>query len=70
MLNNYLLQYDLWVRDTWLGNKRISTIKKSDILYFYKEKSESLSNGSIRNIQKYIYAALQLAVEDDLKRNR
>ncbi|MCM1386444.1 MAG: site-specific integrase [Bacillus sp. (in: Bacteria)] len=67
-LNNYLQQYDLWVRNTWLGNKRISTIKKSDILLFYKEKSEHLSNGSIKNIQRNIYAALQLAVEDDLIR--
>lgn len=67
-LNVYLHQYDLWVRNTWLGNKRISTIKKSDILLFYKEKSEYLSNGSIRNIQRNIYAAFQLAVEDDLIR--
>lgn len=65
-VNNYLHQYEIWVRNSWLGNKRISAIKKSDILLFYKEKSEALSDGSIRNIQKHIYAALQLAVDDDL----
>lgn len=66
--HKYNLEYDRWIRDTWLGNKCISEIKKSDILLFYKEKSEKYSNGTIRCMHKYIHPALEMAVEDDLIR--
>lgn len=66
--HKYNLEYDRWIRDTWFGNKLISNIKKSDVLLFYKEKSETLANGTIRCIHKYIHPALEMAVEDDLIR--
>lgn len=66
--HKYNLEYNRWIRDTWFGNKLISKIKKSDVLLFYKEKSENLSNGTIRCIHKYIHPALEMAVEDDLIR--
>lgn len=66
--HKYNLEYDRWIRDTWLGNKCISDIKKSDILLFYKEKSKKLSGGTIRCMHKYIHPALEMAVEDDLIR--
>lgn len=66
--HKYNLEYDRWIRGTWFGNKLISKIKKSDVLLFYKEKSETLANGTIRCIHKYIHPALEMAVEDDLIR--
>ena len=66
--HKYNLEYDRWIRDTWLGNKKISSIKKSDVLLFYKEKSEDLSSGTIRCIHKYIHSSLEMAVDDDLIR--
>lgn len=66
--HKYNLEYNRWIRDTWFGNKRISEIKKSDVLLFYKEKSKKLSNGTIRCIHKYVHPCLEMAVEDDLIR--
>lgn len=66
--HKYNLEYDRWIRDTWFGNKMISKIKKSDVLLFYKENSETLANGTIRCIHKYVHPALEMAVEDDLIR--
>lgn len=66
--HKYNLEYDRWIRGTWFGSKMISKIKKSDVLLFYKEKSENLSNGTIRCIHKYIHPVLEMAVEDDLIR--
>lgn len=66
--HKYNLEYDRWVRNTWFGHKKISSIKKSDVLLFYKEKSKSLSDGTIRCIHKYIHPSLEMAVEDDLIR--
>lgn len=66
--HKYNLEYDRWIRSTWFGNKLISKIKKSDVLLFYKEKSETLANGTIRCLHKYIHSALEMAVDDDLIR--
>lgn len=66
--HKYKIEYDRWIRNTWIGNKQISELKKSDILLFYKEASNRLSNGTIRCIQKYIHSCLEIAVEDDLIR--
>lgn len=66
--HKYNLEYNRWIRETWFGNKLISKLKKSDVLLFYKEKSETLSNGTIRCLHKYIHPALEMAVDDDLIR--
>ena len=66
--HKYNLEYDRWIRNTWFGNKSISKLKKSDVLLFYKEKSETLANGTIRCLHKYIHSALEMAVDDDLIR--
>ena len=66
--HKYNLEYNRWIRNTWIGNKCISEIKKSDILLFYKEKSQTLANGTIRCVHKYIHPTLEMAVEDDLIR--
>lgn len=65
----YKLEYERWVGKTWLGKKKIKNLVKSDIVKFYKDKSEEgLSNGTIKCIHKYINGALEMAFEDDLIR--
>lgn len=66
--HKYNLEYDRWIRGTWFGNRKISNLKKSDVLLFYKEKSETLASGTIRCLHRYIFPALEMAVEDDLIR--
>lgn len=61
--------YHVWIENTWLGNKRVNSIVKSDIMRFYKEKKENgLSDGTIHNIHVRINSALNFAVEDNLIR--
>lgn len=69
--NKYRLEYDRWIADTWIGRKPINRIVRSDIVLFYKEKSESgLSNGTIKVIHKYISGTLEMAFLDDrIRRN-
>lgn len=64
----YRTEYDRWIHNTWFGRKKIRLIVKSDIVMFYKEKAETLSNGTIRCIHKYVNGALNMAFEDDLIR--
>ena len=66
--HSYNIEYDRWIRNTWFGRKIIKDIHKSDVLLFYKEKSETLSAGSVRALHKYINPALEMAVDDDLIR--
>ncbi|MCC2253567.1 site-specific integrase [Ruminococcus sp. CLA-AA-H200] len=65
----YELEYKRWVKDSWLGNKKIKDIVKSDIVLFYKELDEKgYSHGTIRCVHKYINNSLNLAFDDDLIR--
>lgn len=62
----YKTEYDRWIGCKWIGHKRVKDITKSDINLFYIELSKNgLSNGTICACDKYIYNALQMAVEDD-----
>lgn len=62
-------EYCRWVKNTWIGKRKIKDIKKSDVAKFYKEKHNGgLANGTIVCIHKYINGALNLAYEDDLIR--
>ena len=65
----YQIEYDRWVKHTWIGNKQIKNLVKSDIMKFYKEfKEKGYSNGTVRAIHKYINGALNMAFEDDMIR--
>lgn len=65
----YRIEYQRWIRDTWLGHKKIKDIVKSDISLFYKEfDKKGYSHGTIRCIHKYINNSLQMAFDDDLIR--
>lgn len=62
----YRIEYDRWIKNTWIGKKQINLIVKSDIALFYKQMSEKgYANGTIRVIHKYINGALNMAYEDD-----
>lgn len=65
----YEIEYNRWIKSTWIGRKKVKSIVKSDIVKFYKELSEKgYSNGTIKCIHKYINGALNMAYEDDLIR--
>ena len=68
--NNYLCTYERYVRDS-LGNKKLSMIKYSDILYFYNKllAERELHIGTIEYIQRLIHPAFELAVRDNIIRN-
>lgn len=57
--------YEHCIRDSRLGRMKVSDIRKSDILLFYRSLSESgLSAGTVKIIHKIIRPALQLACDD------
>ena len=65
----YMYQYDAYVRNT-IGQKKIASIKYSDILLFYKGlmKDKGLSYGTIEHMQREINPAFEMAVRDNLIR--
>ena len=68
----YIAEYDRWIRNTWIGNKKLKELNQSDIKFFYKEKSEKdhFADGTIRILHKYINGALEVAYNDDfIRRN-
>lgn len=65
----YETEYNRWVKNTWIGRRKIKSLVKSDIAKFYKElKEQDYSNGTIKCIHKYINGALNMAYEDDIIR--
>lgn len=65
-VTDYLNVYDKHVRDSWLGRKRVRDIRKSDILLFYKEKLDTLSDGTVLTLSALISPTLELAVDDNV----
>lgn len=67
--HKYKTEYDRWVGNSWLGKIKINQLVKSDIVRFYKEKSqEGYANGTIKEIHKCINGTLEMAFEDNLIR--
>ena len=69
-IQNYSAYFDRTIKNSFLGNMRVTDIKKSHILTFYSDCSVRLqySNGTIAILQKIIHPALELAVDDDVIR--
>ena len=65
-LNNYKNMYEVNIKNSLLGNMQICSVKKSDILKFYKHLyiDKKLSVGTIQLYQNLLYPAFQLAVDD------
>ena len=68
--NQYLDVYDRYIRESF-GKKRLSSIKYSDILYFYNQliTQKDLHIGTIEYIQRLIHPALEMAVRDNILRS-
>ena len=63
---NYLYMWEHFIEETF-GNKKVSNLKKTDILKFYADqKKAGLSDGTIQIFHKLINPSLQLAVEDHI----
>ena len=69
-IQNYSAYFDRTIKNSFLGNMRVTDIKKSHILTFYSDCSVRLqySNGTIAILQKIIHPALELDVDDDVIR--
>lgn len=65
-INNYKNMYEVNIKNSLLGNMQICSVKKSDILKFYKHLyiDKKLSVGTIQLYQNLLYPAFQLAVDD------
>ena len=63
---NYESLYNAHVRESSFGNKKVSTVKKSDVMQLYDTlEKEGLSNGTIQALHMILGAMFQVAVEDD-----
>ena len=66
-VENYTYYYNKFVKVSALGRTKIVNLKKTDVLKFYADCSDSgLANGTIAIMHKFIHPALELAVDDDM----
>ncbi len=66
---NYIGLWNRNIREHALGNRKISNIKKSDILGFYNSLSErGLKYSTIKIFHNMLFPCFELAVEDDMIR--
>lgn len=65
---NYKYYYEHCIKNSFIGNMKVTDIRKSDLLLYYNEKShaDGLSTGTIHILQKIIHPALELALDDDI----
>lgn len=65
--NNYKYYYEHVIKNSKIGQMRVSNIKKTDVLLFYRSLSEEgYSAGTIKILHKIIRPALQLACDDNI----
>lgn len=62
----YATNYERWVKNTWIGRKYVRDIKRTDLLLFSKEKLETLSGGTVKNLITMLYSVFEMAVLDDI----
>lgn len=69
-IRNYRIMYDKNVRDTILGNMKISEIKKVNITHFYEELQEKgISYGTVSFFHKLLSSVFNMALDNELIRN-
>lgn len=67
--NNYFDMWENHIKESHIGNMRLSDIVKSDILKFYNSLvKRGFKNGTIQLFQNIIYPCFQLAVDDNIIR--
>lgn len=67
---NYWHFWNKHIKDSIIGNKKLSEIRKSDILFFYTNlKKDGIRNTSIQLYQNILYPCFQLAVDDNIIRS-
>lgn len=66
---NYLGLWNARVKDSFIGNKKLCEIKKSDILRFYNYLlNDGLKYTTIKSFNDLIAPSLELAIDDDIIR--
>lgn len=68
--DQYISSWTRYVKDSFLGSKKISKVRKSDILRFYNElvQERGLKLSTLGTVQVFLHPAFQLAVDDSLIR--
>lgn len=67
---NYKMMYDKNVKNSILGNMKISDIKKVNITYFYETLQErGISYGTISFFQKLLSSIFNMALDNEMIRN-
>lgn len=65
--NDYMDFAERILRNTPLGEKDISDIKKTDVLTFYADLSKKgYANGTLQRYQNILYPSFELAIDDEL----
>ena len=66
---NYEYLWKKYVENSAIGNKKLSNLRKSDILSFYTSlKKQGIKNTTIQLFQNILYPCVQLAVNDNIIR--
>lgn len=69
-IRNYRVMYDKHIRNTVLGNMKVSDIKKVNIVRFYEELQENqISYGTITFFQKVLSSVFNMALDNEMIRN-
>ena len=65
---NYIAAYENYVRNSWLGKKQLSAIRKSEIMAFYNRivDSGAMKAKSLHTLHTVLRDIFQLAVDDRL----
>ena len=65
--SNYKYLYENYVRHSFLGKQRVSTVKKTDVKRFYNNliDDKGLKASSVDGIHTIIHQVFELAVDDD-----
>lgn len=66
---SYRKAFDNHIKDSFIGNKPISSIKNSDMLRFFNSLlDKGLSSGYLHIMNAFLHPAFEMAVDDDLIR--
>ena len=61
---SYLSVYRCHIKDSWFGEMYIKDVTKTDVILFYNEITEDLTNSFLENVHRIIHGCFDLALEN------
>ena len=61
---SYLSVYRCHIKDSWFGEMCIKDVTKTDVILFYNEITEDLTNSFLENVHRIIHGCFDLALEN------